>query len=181
MRKYYQHHLRRVDILINNVFRHAPKSNPTNDEYLADLAGMVCVSCVAAYENSIKEILTQHARLQHSEFGNFVERHFERLNSRIYRSDLEKYARLFDPNLVVLFKERLDESEYIFARRTQGSIKSSYANMLQWRHAFAHSGQRSATLEEVRISHLYCKRLLHCFAYALDLENKIKTKGRTKM
>lgn len=167
LRHIYEEYLGRADNLIDNVIRHAPPPNSLTDDFRADLAGMLCVSCVAQYENCVKVIMVQHARAHHPTFGDFVERHYTKLNSKITRDDLEGYADVFDSKCSSNFKIIVDIAEKRISMRTRDSVKNSYANMLRWRHNFAHAGTRSSTLEEVRKSHLLAKRVIHCFARCL--------------
>lgn len=166
-RRVYEEYLLRADELIKNVVSHAPAPNPMTDDFRADLAGMLCVSCAAQYENCVKIIMIQHAKSYHGKFGGFVERHYTKLNSKINRDDLESYADVFDPSCASAFKSLVDASENRIALRTKNSVKGSYANLLRWRHNFAHSGVRSSTLEEVQRAHLFGKRVIHCFARCL--------------
>lgn len=164
LRAVYSNHLKRADALVNEVIANAPATSPRTDEFRADLAGMLCVSCVAQYENAIKEILVHHASRQHAPFGIFVERNFKKLNSKIERSDLEKYAALYGDLFKDVLKSEIDRSDGAFQRRTRTSPKEAYTNMLRWRHMFAHSGQRCCTLEEVANGHSLSKRVIHCFS-----------------
>jgi hypothetical protein len=166
-RSLYKDHLVRADTLIAAVLQHAPPPGPATDEYRADLAGLLCVTCAAAYENCVKEILVAHARAKNPAFGSFIERLYIKLNSKITRGDLEEYAELFDASYKKKFKGIVDTSEAKLAGRLKTSVKESYANILRWRHAFAHSGQRASTLDEVRRTHAFAKRIIHCFAEGL--------------
>jgi hypothetical protein len=80
----YEAHLRWIDSLTHDVLKHAPPAAPHTDLYRADLAGLLAVSYVAAFENSVKSILTCFAASKHKILGNVAIFHFEKINSKIH-------------------------------------------------------------------------------------------------
>jgi hypothetical protein len=73
----------------------------------------------------------------------------------------EKYQRRFDSILDRIEKEKL--------RSGDGSVKSSYGNILTWRHSFVHGGiiPINATYEEAKRSYDLGKEIMHCLNDAL--------------
>ncbi len=74
-------------------------------------------------------------------FGVFVNSYFYHLNGRIKLSNIkEDYLPKFGDVYVRRFTKNLELAEKTSLRNTGKSIISSYGNILQWRHQFAHEG-----------------------------------------
>jgi len=112
-----------------------------------------------------------YAAHHHVKFGNFTQRQFSRLNSRISISDLYGYARNFDGSV----HQRFSDLMSIYKERYQLALgidpSRSYSQILSWRHDFAHAGIRNTTVEEAFATHQLAKRVLYAFdkAFSGDL------------
>ncbi|QVM88977.1 hypothetical protein I0D68_19975 [Pseudomonas lalucatii] len=82
------------------------------------------------------------------------------MNSKINLQDLRGYARKFDE---ILEKKFNNELLRIKGRLGEQPIDDWYEQLLTWRHAFAHAGQRSTTIEEVFRAHQFAKYVLFAF------------------
>lgn len=84
---------------IKKLFREineiAPAGTPAMDSIRADLAGLLVVTLAATYENCVKTVLINYADNKNANFSYFVERQFEKLNSRITVRDLQGYTRIY--------------------------------------------------------------------------------------
>lgn len=117
--------------------------------------GFVAVSAVTIYEVVIKKSLKDCAATTHPMLGTFASVIFEKLNARIRREDIESYLKYYGAEYVDRFKELVDQKEQ--EHITDGSVKSSYANILTWRHEFVHAGQlpsQATFAEAVKSYHL---------------------------
>ncbi len=155
-----QKFLKEAEDLTEKVCDNAPAAGLANDDYRANLAGLLCVFYTATYENCIKECLVRYSYNKHEVFGNFASEHYSKLNSRIKLDDLKGYVGKFSPDLATIFKRRIDDIEIHGVKSSGDSIKSAYANLLTWRHAFAHEGKKACTLDEAANAHKLAKLLI---------------------
>jgi hypothetical protein len=156
--------LDRIDALALEIGQHIPAAQGALTGFRSDLAGLLVVLICAAYENCIKEILNSYAGRQSALFRIYTQNRYEKINSRIDIQDLQSYAKTFHPDLGLKFKSKLKETSEYYLRRASVDIKSSYGQILQWRHIFAHTGARVTTVEEVLRHHGLAKRVLFAFA-----------------
>ncbi len=135
-----------------------------NDPFISSrYVGLVAISAVTTYELAIKDIFINFAEKKHRVFGNFTRSHFERINGRIkVRTIREDYITRFGDKYVRRFKVKLDQYEIQYLRQHSVSIKSSYGNIIAWRHAFVHQGQIQATYQEAVQSYKAGKEVIHC-------------------
>lgn len=161
-------HLKRIDELVAEINAAVPATSGYQGVKLrADLAGLLVVAIAATYENCVKEALYSYAGRQHSAFEGYARRRYSKINSRISVSDLKAYCDLLEPALKVTFQRKLSERKRAIAARTGANIEVMYAQLLDWRHEFAHTGVRNTTLEEASRAHLFAKRVLYVFADVL--------------
>jgi len=162
---------RKIDVLISEINNSVPpNSSYSVVEMRADLAGLLVVAMAATYETCVKEILCSHANAKHAAFGSFATRHFERLNSRIRVNNLIEYCELFDPSMKQKFKTLLTSRKKVISERTGKNIESSYNQILDWRHGFAHAWNRNTTIEEAAETHKVGKRVLYVFDRAFSAD-----------
>jgi hypothetical protein len=140
-------------------------NSPADLDLRADLAGLLIISFVASYENAIKKILITYADNHNDKFSFFVEKQFDKLNSKINIHDLKGYAKKFDEILEQKFENELTR---VKSRLMENQIETWYEQILQWRHAFAHTGQRSTTIEEVFKAHQFAKYVIFAFHKAFS-------------
>lgn len=158
--------LSRIDSLVLEINSQVPTSGYANVQFRADLAGLLVVAMAATYENCVKEILFSFASRNHPNFGAFTQRQYEKLNSKIRVNDLKKYCELFDPAICAKFKTSLSDKKSKLMDRANVNIETSYEQILNWRHDFAHTGARSTTIEEATKMHRYGKRIIYLFDQA---------------
>jgi hypothetical protein len=146
----YERHLEWAEMLTKQVLNVAPASNPANDRFRADLGGLLAVSYVAAFECSLKIIFTTFASKKNKILGHVAGFHFEKINSKIHWNVIgNSYAGQFGKNYQDEFFNKLEVKEKEILHIERQSIKETYANLLKWRHAFAHEAKILASLDEV--------------------------------
>ncbi|WP_394708262.1 HEPN domain-containing protein [Breoghania sp.] len=132
--------------------------------------GFLSVTAVTFYEEAFKKILYEFARKKHPVFGYHVKIHYEKLNGRIALRDIrnnhitkfgDKYRNRFDRLLAI--------SENRSLRNGNGSIMTSYGNILTWRHNFVHGGNlpSNATYREAENSYQLGKGIFDCLYEAM--------------
>lgn len=103
--------------------------------------GFLAVSCVTVLELALKNIFMERAHAKHIVLGNFCRQYFDRINGRIMLNDIKgDYLGKFGTKYCKRFTERLEDIEKTALSSHQGSVKSSYGNLIVWRHSFAHEG-----------------------------------------
>ncbi len=124
--------------------------------------GFLSVNAVTVYELCIKEIFIEFSEKKHNVFGQFVHNYFSRLNGRIKIKDLKIMTAKFGDKYSVRFDRLLDLNETESLKNRNGSIKSSYGNIIEWRHQFAHQGEMpsNATYEEAKQSYTLGKEVI---------------------
>ena len=133
--------------------------------------GFVAVSAATVYELAIKEIFTSFAVKKHTVLGNFAQKYFEQINGQVGKKRIEdKYLPLFGEKYLNRFRSKIEKIELESLKADKVSVKSSYSNLLAWRHSFAHEGviPVNATYEEVKKSYQYGCRLIHCLAETMN-------------
>lgn len=162
-------YLEKVEELASNVVRNAPQPNPAIDSYRADLAGFLSVAYAAAFEECVKEIVKTFAKRQHILLHRVIEKKFDRINGKIKIEVIrDDYLQQFGEEYSAKFKKiisRIDEEEL---RKVGASPVSSYANIISWRHAFAHALERQTTIDEVQKAYPLAKRIVHALDEALS-------------
>lgn len=161
-------HLTKIDELVSEIETLVPYNGSANIEFRADLAGLLVVAIAATYENCVKEILFEHANRHHNAFGEYCRRNYQKLNSKIRVADLENYCKLYSNNAYTSFKAQLSKRRTGVQIKVGKDIKSSYEQILNWRHDFAHARARSTTIEEAAASHKLGKRVIYVFDQALS-------------
>lgn len=154
--------LRRGDDLADEIAAFV-STDPSSVQFRADLAGLLVVAMAASYESAVKEILIGYSSRHHVQFALFAQSHFAKLNSKINISDLNKYAKTFDPTVHRRFGIKLSARKELISSRIGKDITKSYEQILSWRHDFAHAGIRNTTLEEAKSTHNLAKRVLYAF------------------
>lgn len=160
----YSDHFRLADDFIAHL--DASIGNIADPFIRSRYVGFVAVSAATVYELAVKEILTSFGAKKHKVLGNFVQKYFDRINGQIGKDRIEKYLQFFGEKYAQKFRTKLEKLELDSLRVEGASIKSSYGNLLTWRHAFAHEGTipANATYEEVKRSYQCGCKLIHCLA-----------------
>jgi hypothetical protein len=162
----YRDHYRHADDIIQHLDTIVPG---LPDPLLrAKYTGFVTVAAVTVYEMAIKEVLIDFAAREHAVFGVFAESTFGRINGRIRLDDLRKYARRFGQSYESDFLDRLDSASDLHLRRHRRDLRSTYGNLVVWRHDFAHAGRTaSATYQEAVQAYQDGKIVIDCLAGAM--------------
>jgi RiboL-PSP-HEPN len=132
--------------------------------------GFVTVSAVTAFELAIKDIVFRFSDEKHRALGELARSKFDRLNGQIKLSDIrDKHISCFGKKYSIKFDKQLALEEADALKNRQGSIKSSYGNLIIWRHKFVHEGvwPGTATYGDIRRSYEHGKRLIRCIDRAL--------------
>lgn len=166
----YEPHLLWVERLTANVLAHAPPPGPANEPFRADLAGLLSTSYVAAFESCTKAIFTKFASTKHRLLGNVAGFHFAQINSKIHFNTLaDQYAGQFGGPYRTKFLELLNAEEASVLASDRVSLRDTWANLLKWRHAFAHEGVKLTTLEEVTVAYPIARRLVIVLDNAMSI------------
>lgn len=161
-------HFAKIEELIVEIDDLVPSSSYRSVQFRADLAGLLVVAMAATYESCVKDVLYAYASRQHVAFGDYAQRSYEKLNSRIAVRDLKKYCEIFDPAICNRFRSRLAERKSLILARAGKNIETSYEQVLSWRHDFAHARIRNTTIEEAAATHRVGKRILYIFDDAFN-------------
>ncbi len=141
-----------------------------NPQMQMQYTGFAAVSAVTVYELAIKEIFREFASKKNKVFGHFVDQHFKRINGKIGLDVLRKdYLPRFGDKYLKSFEKLIQVEETAYLRANGQSIKSSYGNLITWRHEFAHEGRvpTNATFSEVQQSYDRGKKVIDVLALAL--------------
>jgi hypothetical protein len=161
----YTAHFATADSVITNL---ATVVAATADPILVgQYTGFAAVSAVTMYELAIKEVFFDFAHAKHKVLGQFTEAYFERINGRIgWKTLRDDYVPRFGEKYKKRFETELNKDDMAELKVSQISIKSSYSNLILWRHEFAHQGQipTNATFVEVQRAYTYGKRVIDCLA-----------------
>ena len=132
--------------------------------------GFVAVSAVTAYELAIKDIIYTFCDLKHRALGQLARSRFEKLNGQIKIADIrDRHVSCFGSKYKKRFIKELEMAEAEALEGRTGSIKSSYGNLIVWRHNFVHEGEwpSTATYTDIRRSYMHGKSLIRCIDRAM--------------
>jgi RiboL-PSP-HEPN len=164
----YQAHFAHADAIVAHLNGVVPTlGNPLLE---AKYVGFITVAAVTVYELAIKEIFIEFAKKKHTAFGNFTEKFFERLNGRIKTKELrENYIKGFGEKYVLRFDKQLEKEAKAYLTLHKRDIRSSYGNIITWRHDFAHAGKinANATYSEAALAYEEGKVVIHCLAQVM--------------
>jgi len=135
----------------------------------AKYTGFVTVAAVTVYEMAIKEVFIAFAARENAVFEAFVESFFRRINGRIRLDDLKGYACRFGQSYEKDFSARLSSANSSHLNQYRRDLRSTYSNLILWRHDFAHAGRTatSATYEEAVQSYQDGKVVIDCLAQTM--------------
>lgn len=159
--------LNHIDQLVNEFDRVAPATESSNLLIRGELSGLLLVAICAIYENLIKQIMIEYADSIHIQFSYYIERKYGKLNSKISKSDLCEYLKLFSLNKEIAFKS---EMEKIKSRLNGIHPNEKYQPLLNWRHSYAHSKTPETTIEEAYKHHRYSKFIIYAFNKAIKTQ-----------
>lgn len=158
----YSDHFRLTDDLIAHL---DPVLANLNDPFIESrYTGFLAVSSVTVLELAMKTILLDFAASKHKVLSNFCTKHFDRINGRIDLNTIQQdYLRRFGSRYETRFLNAMSRIESEALRSAGTSIKSSYGNLLTWRHEFAHQGNVPANASYGEV-----KRALSCGRQVMD-------------
>lgn len=132
--------------------------------------GFLAVSAVTAYELAIKDIIYRFSDEKHRALGELARSKFERLNGQIKLVDLRKrHIASFGQKYCDRFDREIKSAERAALSAHAGSVKSSYGNLITWRHNFVHEGTwpNTATYGDLKTAYDHGKELIRCIDRAL--------------
>jgi hypothetical protein len=155
--------------LTDDLIEHLdPVLTSINDPFIESrYTGFLAVSSVTVLELAIKDIFQEFADSVNPILGCFCAKYFERINGRIGLESIRKdYLTKFGADFLAQFKARLEEIEAQHLRGSGESVKSSYDNLIVWRHQFAHQGEvpTNASYRDVKKAFACAKIVLACLA-----------------
>jgi hypothetical protein len=103
--------------------------------------------------------------------GELARSKFDRLNGHIKLSDLRKqHIACFGQKYCDRFDRELTSAEDASLAARTGSVRSSYGNLITWRHNFVHEGvwPNTATYGDLRAAYDHGKELIRCIDRAMQ-------------
>lgn len=164
----YTVHFQLVDDLITHLDQVVPVM--TDPFITSRYTGFLAVSATSVLELAWKTIFSDFAHSQNPVFGRFCDHYFQKINGRIkLRHIKEDYLSKFGIQYQRRFSSRLEVRKRRFLRIERKCIVSSYGNLIEWRHQFAHQGilPPNASYGEVKEGYSSGKRILQCAATCL--------------
>lgn len=142
-------------------------------ELRAQLSGLALIFVTSSWERCVRNILVEHADTIAADFSSYINRRFNRMNSRIRLPDLYKYTEEFDPSLKKKLKEKIQLRKNKIEKRTGINIIERYDNILEWRHDFAHENRMNTTIEEIKKDYNFANRVIYCFNEVFEERAKL--------
>jgi len=142
-----------------------------NDFIRSRYLGFLAISAVTAYELAIKDIVYMFSDHKHKALGELARSKFERLNGRIKLGDLRKnHIACFGQKYCDRFDRHLKFAEEASLAAQNGSVASSYGNLITWRHKFVHEGvwPHTATYDDLKRAYNHGKELIRCIDSAMQ-------------
>ena len=164
----YQDHFKLADDMISHL--DSVIGGITDPFVTSRYVGFVAVAGVTVYELAIKEIFFEFAQKKHKVFGNFVDKHFDRINGRIKLEVIrEYYLSHFGDKYLQRFGRKIKKADERSIKAREGSIKTAYGNIITWRNKFAHEGKipSTPTYAEVTKAYYTGKAGIDCLAEAM--------------
>jgi hypothetical protein len=141
----------------------------TDPQIQASYAGFLSVSAVTVYELAIKDIFSEFGKKKNLVFGEFVTKHFGRINGKIKISELNgEHIKCFGDKYSIKFNKILKSKEDAIMKSNRVSIINSYGNLILCRHDFVHKGIPTLTVIEVIDSYHFGKEIIHCLSNAMQ-------------
>lgn len=161
----YTDHFRLADDLLSHLIEVV---DSLDDPFITSrYVGFAAVSATTVYELAVKDIFIEFCEKKHRVFGHFASSYFGRLNGRIGTRELRRtHVPRFGDRYVTRYTREVQQAEKQLLRSRGVSVRSSYDNIIQWRHSFAHQGQvpGTATFSDVVSSYQAGKEIIHCLA-----------------
>ncbi|MFN3235407.1 MAG: HEPN domain-containing protein [Gammaproteobacteria bacterium] len=151
---------------VNNVITALP-----DDFIKSRYLGFLAISAVTAYELAIKDIFYRFSDQKHRALGELARSKFEKLNGQIRLKDLrDRHIKSFGQKYCTRFIRELDKVEQSALASRNGSVKSSYGNLVMWRHNFVHQGEwpNTATYGDLTSAYDHGKELIRCIDRAMQ-------------
>lgn len=164
MKGHYSQHLDHADDVIEHL-RDAVIPSVNDPELEQKYAGFASVVAVTAYELSIKSIFIKFAHEENQAFGDFVEESFSKINGRIALGDIKGFhIQKFGEKYKNQFKEETEKKFAEYRETSDGDIKTSYDNLIEWRNHFVHNGQipSMVSYNDVVDAYKNGKEVIHC-------------------
>ena len=161
----YRNHFKLADDMISHL--NSVTGGITDFFVTSRYVGFVAVAGVTVYELAIKEIFSEFAQKKHKVFGNFVDKHFDRINGRIKLEVIrENYLPRFGDKYLQRFERKIKKADERSIRAREGSIKAAYGNIITWRNEFAHEGKIPSTPTYADVTKAYYtgKAVIDCLA-----------------
>ena len=152
-----------VDDLIKRMNQFAPPENLSATEFRADLARLLVIAIVSAYEASVRATLIEYAKRHHDVFGCYIEANYEKLNAQIKVKQLKGLAKKFAPKLEEDFINELTRTHHRFATGAHLDFCHAYCELVKLRHRFAHATTAVTTIEEAERRHRVAKHVIYAF------------------
>lgn len=131
----------------------------TDSMIISNLAGMLSVKAVTAYELAIKDILIDFSRKKNVVFGIYVDSSLCRLNGKITYQDLQDNIKKYGVKYVNKFKKEVAKSASKLSAN-HIDLLSSYDNLIKSRHSFVHKGVVTLSWDETYNNYVSGKQVI---------------------
>lgn len=147
----------------DGLIQHLQPIIPTihDPQVLSNYTGFLAVSSITVYELAIKDIFNEFAKRKNLSFGNFVEKHFEKLNGRIKIRDIKDNVKTFGEKYSNRFTKKINIEESLQMTNLRVSMMNCYDNLLTCRHKFVHAGIVTLSIQEVIANYTIGKNVIH--------------------
>ena len=158
----FEKHLTKVEGLATKMLSHAGQGSFSDQEFSADVAGFLSIAYAAAFEECIKDIFIEFARNEHKVLHSVISISFDRIDSKIRINDhiKDKYLKQLGSDYRDRFSSQLEAEEKKYNKDKKASIKTSYENIINWRHEFAHKLESNTTISEVQSAYDAAKKVI---------------------
>ena len=164
----YQDHFKLADDLISHL--NSIMGCVTDPFISSRYVGFVAVVSTTVFELAIKDIFIEFSDKKHKVLGTFTRKYFERLNGRIkYKELKETHMVRYGSKYVNKYAKLIQDADKRYVKAHGIGILSSYNNIIEWRHQFAHEGKipTTATYDEVIRAFEAGKEVIHCLDKAM--------------
>jgi hypothetical protein len=159
-------------MLTDELIAHLDNILSDLDDYfiVSRYTGFLAVSSVTVLELAMKTIFLDFAKVKHKILLTFCENYFSQINGRIKLKTIQdEYISKFGQKYNKRFKDNLQKIENMELQVNRRSIKSSYGNLIEWRHKFVHEGEiaSNASYGEVKNGFECGKLIMNCLSESM--------------
>lgn len=141
---------------------------PEAAEFRADMARLLVIAIVSAYEASVRAILVDYAKRSHKVFGYYIEADCKKINARIKIDELKGWTKKFDRKIKNRFRTELKRIHRRYETKAHKDFCEAYNELVRLRHEFAHVTTSTTSIEETVQRHRVAKQVVYIFYRAFN-------------